>query len=92
MAARVGGEEFLILLELDEPEQARQAGERLRQTIENHPFQLDNRLLPLTVSIGIALYRSSDQNFDTLLRRADLGVYAAKTQGRNRVVLSGHPD
>jgi diguanylate cyclase (GGDEF)-like protein len=88
LVARMGGEEFVVLLDRVDKPQALRAGERLRHAIQNNPLVAGVMELPLTASIGIALYRKDDANFDGLLSRADQAMYVAKEAGRNRVVLA----
>jgi len=88
LLARTGGEEFVALLEHREPDHAQEAAERLRLAVQRHPFVHRGLRIPLTVSVGIALSREGDADFDGLLRRADQAMYAAKTAGRNRVELA----
>ena len=64
------------------------AGERLRQAVAQAPFTAGDLVLPLTVSIGLAVLRADDAHFDSLLRRADEALYAAKAAGRNRVEVA----
>jgi diguanylate cyclase (GGDEF)-like protein len=80
---RLGGDEFLLLLgEMKQPEFAERAAERVLDTIRK-PFVIEQHRLPVTTSIGIALYPDDGQNEDTLVRRADLAMYRAKERGRD---------
>jgi diguanylate cyclase (GGDEF)-like protein len=81
---RMGGEEFIVLLPRVDAQQAQAAAERLRAAVEAARPLLAGSPWPMTVSIGVAA-RSGDEDFDTLLRRADTAMYAAKHAGRNRV-------
>jgi diguanylate cyclase (GGDEF)-like protein len=93
--ARYGGEEFVVLL----PETPLDAGvnvaEKIRRAVEEHyfPFVSTQGSQKITVSIGVASYPdvqvSSDQD---LIEAADKALYAAKKQGRNRVVIPGKDD
>jgi two-component system cell cycle response regulator len=88
LACRVGGEEFIIIMPETTLEQAHQAGERLCECIASEPFQAnrDTRLC-VTASVGIATLERSDDSVEALLKRADSALYAAKRDGRNRVVV-----
>ncbi|SDY49010.1 diguanylate cyclase (GGDEF) domain-containing protein [Lysobacter sp. yr284] len=79
--ARYGGEEFLLLFEAPQA-QAQLHCEFVREAIANLPLGL-----PLTVSIGLAAYRTGEEPAATFAR-ADQALYAAKRGGRNRVVLA----
>ena len=92
--ARWGGEEFAALLPNSSHEAAFIVAERMRNNIADIELAVPERLpgdpvfLRLTASIGIATYQPSD-TIQTLLSRADRGLYLAKDSGRNRV-LSSH--
>ncbi|RIX45090.1 MAG: GGDEF domain-containing protein [Rhodocyclales bacterium GT-UBC] len=88
---RLGGEEFALLLPDTPLPAAREAAERLRQTVESLSIPLQGDIVRPTVSIGIALADQPGTALSTLLHDADLAMYAAKTQGRNRVVCAETP-
>lgn len=91
LLARVGGEEFVLVM-LDTPLAAAQGLlERLRQRLEETPLALsDTDALRLTASVGVSALVMGD-SADALLARADLGLYAAKRGGRNRVCVQAAP-
>jgi len=80
--ARWGGEEFMVLLPQTDEDEALAMGERLRQAIAHHNF---SEVEVLTVSVGVTSLRQLD-TIDSLLKRVDEALYAAKNAGRNRVV------
>ncbi len=83
--ARLGGDEFvLICTDLPTPGQARLIGERIREAMRQ-PFRIDGRDYGVTVSVGIATTTDPQTRAEDLLRRADLAMYRAKDNGRNRV-------
>lgn len=83
MAARWGGEEFVIMMQNTTAAQAGEMAERLRQATECYRWQdID---ASITVSIGITQFRDGDTE-DSLAARADEALYRAKAMGRNRVV------
>jgi diguanylate cyclase (GGDEF)-like protein/putative nucleotidyltransferase with HDIG domain len=86
--ARFGGEEFAILLPETPPEQAFEIAERIRRTVAEEPFDVETSSEPIraTVSIGIAAYPRDGADANELIHQADLAVYRAKLQGRNRVL------
>jgi diguanylate cyclase (GGDEF)-like protein/putative nucleotidyltransferase with HDIG domain len=86
--ARFGGEEFAILLPETPPEQAFEIAERIRRTVAASAFDVETSSEPIraTVSIGIAAYPRDGSDTNELIHQADLAVYRAKLQGRNRVL------
>jgi diguanylate cyclase (GGDEF)-like protein len=85
LAARFGGEEFILMLPGTTLENATILAERLRESLENLTFSpLKTRV---TASFGAAQYRPDD-TFETLVNRADEAMYAAKAAGRNRVMTA----
>jgi len=79
--ARWGGEEFMIILENTELEDAVQLAERLRKTIEAYKFK---KVGYITVSFGVTEFKSNE-DIDSLLKRLDELLYKAKKKGKNRV-------
>jgi diguanylate cyclase (GGDEF)-like protein/putative nucleotidyltransferase with HDIG domain len=86
--ARFGGEEFAILLPETPPEQAREIAERIRRTVAASSFDVETSSEPIgaTVSIGVASFPRDGADANELIHQADLAVYRAKLQGRNRVL------
>ncbi|MCE8014755.1 diguanylate cyclase [Halomonas sp. MCCC 1A17488] len=80
---RLGGEEFAVLLPLTPLVASHPLAERLRHAIAAHDFGIEAG--QVTASIGLAEYRLGESR-DTLIGRADRSLYAAKHQGRNRVI------
>lgn len=88
IAARLGGEEFLLILPGTDAAKAYELTEELCRSIATHDWSPITHGLAVTASIGVALAPADgDQNSD-LLRTADLRLYVAKRNGRNRVVHS----
>ncbi|MBU6407036.1 MAG: PleD family two-component system response regulator [Alphaproteobacteria bacterium] len=84
---RLGGEEFLVIMPATSGDVAALAAERLRQQVAGSPFRLpDGRIIDVTVSIGVATAGPDDQTPDALIKRADVALYQAKQEGRNRVI------
>lgn len=84
--ARYGGEEFVILLRDTDEEKAFVFAMRIRRAVEKHEFKFQDKIIPITVSIGISTLK--DGNFKTpeeMFRVADEYLYKAKNNGRNRV-------
>jgi diguanylate cyclase (GGDEF)-like protein/putative nucleotidyltransferase with HDIG domain len=86
--ARFGGEEFAILLPETSPEQALEIAERIRRAVGASAFDVETSSEPIraTVSIGVAAYPRDGSDANELIHQADLAVYRAKLQGRNRVL------
>jgi len=92
--ARLGGEEFVVVLTGLNPEQAVNRLEGLRQTVAAHPWRHITGELAVTISIGLAVGTAGSTQ-TSLLGRADAALYAAKEAGRNRVNLdaeTAYPD
>ena len=88
--ARFGGEEFSILLPETPPEQALEIAERIRRSVAERLYDVETSSEPIraTVSIGVAGYPKDAQDPNALIHQADLAVYRAKLQGRNRVLAA----
>jgi len=84
--ARVGGEEFAILLPRSNVQDAAANAERIRQAIENLTINVNNTLaISVTVSAGVTQWQN-DEAVAEFYKRADEKLYLAKQQGRNQVV------
>lgn len=92
VAARIGGEEFAIILPESDTKAALVFAEDLRQGVAGLSGLLDGRLKQITVSIGVACWTSAFRNASDLLRAADTQLYRAKEGGRNQVYADGFPD
>jgi two-component system, cell cycle response regulator len=88
LACRYGGEEFVLVMPETDMAVAAMVAERLRRRIAAEPFaiQQGSRVIPVTISIGIAALRGKDDTAANVLKRADQALYRAKRDGRNRVV------
>jgi diguanylate cyclase (GGDEF)-like protein/putative nucleotidyltransferase with HDIG domain len=86
--ARFGGEEFSLLLPETPPEEALEIAERIRRAVAEREFDVETSSEPIraTVSIGVAGYPKDGTDANELIHQADLAVYRAKLQGRNRVL------
>lgn len=84
---RYGGEEFVIVLNQTNIQEAKIVANRLRRLISDQPFNIDGTLaLQITISLGIATLNTEDDlKGEKLLRRADYNLLQAKSNGRNRV-------
>ncbi len=86
VAARVGGEEFAVLLPSTALGPALGVAERLRKAVADAEVPFEGQLLRYTVSIGVATMDEAVEDIGDLLKRADKALYAAKAAGRNLVM------
>lgn len=88
LACRFGGEEFVVLMPDTDVRQAEAVAERVREAIAERGFEVSQgRPLSVTVSAGVTLNESLSDTPETLVKRADVALYRAKREGRNRVVF-----
>lgn len=91
-AGRYGGEEFLFILPGCDSVDAQSQAERLQACITSAPIALPRLTISFTISIGVVVnHNGAVIDLDALIHMADSALYAAKTQGRNRVVLYEPP-
>lgn len=88
LLARIGGEEFAVLLPNTDEWGAIMVAERVRALIATSTLDLETRTINLTASIGVTALRKGDHNPDDALGRADRALYRSKNEGRNRVRAS----
>jgi len=86
--ARLGGEEFAILLPQANREGALGLAERVRKVLEDTPLVYNDVPIHVTASVGVTIMSHADPNTDKTLSRADHALYEAKRNGRNRVEIS----
>jgi diguanylate cyclase (GGDEF)-like protein len=85
--ARIGGEEFVILLPGKDVRYAYELAETLRRTMEAEPLIFQEKRITLTASFGISHDAVDAHSFPHLLERADVCLYRAKRSGRNRIEI-----
>jgi len=86
LVARLGGEEFLVVMPDTGPPEVEFAAERLRKAIDCLDFEIgSDKKIPITVSIGVAFGGPENENPDVLIKQADTALYESKSTGRNRV-------
>ena len=83
---RIGGEEFAILMPATGLNSAFHIADRLRENIAKHKIIFENKVVQITVSIGLSHVRKQDRDIQTIIKRSDEALYEAKESGRNRVV------
>lgn len=87
MLARYGGEEFVILMPNTSPQDAEHVTNRVRRALTKKIFLHENQKLFITFSAGIA-ERRPGETLDLLIKRADMALYRAKQDGKNRIYLA----
>ena len=87
LACRFGGEEFVVLMPDTDYAQAQGVAERVRNAVADRSFEPGGRPLSVTISIGVALNEHDHDTPESMLKRADVALYRAKHEGRNRVVF-----
>ena len=88
VAARIGGEEFAMVFPETDLEGARLICERLRTAVEQARFASDEHFPVTTISIGIAELGEDCDTLERIMQAADMALYRAKNEGRNRVCLA----
>ena len=86
MVVRYGGEEFLIVLQDTNMETALAVADKIRCRVEETKIPLTGTILQKTISIGVASFPADSDTFWQVVKFADVALYEAKKQGRNRVV------
>ncbi|SEL52122.1 GGDEF domain-containing protein [Halomonas daqiaonensis] len=86
LLARVGGEEFQVLLPEADIHQAGEVAERIRSTLHDLQIRLRDKVVKITVSLGCAQMGQDGDDMDSLMRIGDQRLYEAKALGRDRVV------
>jgi diguanylate cyclase (GGDEF)-like protein len=85
VVARVGGEEFAVLLPSCDLDGALAVAERLRALVARQAVAFEDARIEYTISAGVAACDGEALNLETLMKRADRALYVAKAGGRNRV-------
>jgi diguanylate cyclase (GGDEF)-like protein len=88
VVARMGGDEFIILGDEMDASTARQTGQRLIDTLSSTSFLLNETVVTVGASVGIAIKSAAQSDFSTLLLEADKALYDAKLKGRSCAVLA----
>ncbi len=91
LLARLGGEEFCVLLEAPAIASAADLAEHMRAALAAAPLAWSGHTLQLTTSVGVALVEHTNEPFEQALQRADEALYRAKNGGRNRVCMASEP-
>jgi diguanylate cyclase (GGDEF)-like protein len=83
--ARVGGEEFAVLIPEVGANGVREVAEKVRAVVEATTFRFEHHVIPTTVSVGYATWEGTEETPEHIYARADTALYAAKQAGRNRI-------
>ena len=86
--ARIGGEEFAVLMPSTAPEAARATMERVRRDLAATPIHWGGRSIQPSVSIGLATYLPFDESIEPIMQRADAALVQAKSDGRNPIAAA----
>jgi len=86
IVCRAGGEEFILFLSNTNIARAYEVAERIRVSVANHSF---TQVPSITISIGVAYWTADDEAIESVMKKADMALYQAKHNGRNRTEISG---
>ncbi len=87
LVARFGGEEFIILIPETDHEGVEFVAERIRQEIYDTPMEHNGKNFNISASLGVAFIEDVIGDFETMINQADIALYCAKENGRNRTEL-----
>ncbi|HXI55754.1 MAG TPA: diguanylate cyclase [Polyangia bacterium] len=85
---RYGGDEVVVLLPDTTLDGARAVADKLLQSVRNQEIRHRGSIIPISISVGVAAYPLHGRNPESILRAADLALYRAKAEGRDRVVVA----
>jgi len=88
VVARIGGDEFIVLADQMNPDEACQTAQRLIDTLSLTPFLLNNTNVTVAASVGISIRSGTPSDLSALMLEADRALYDAKLTGRSRAVLA----
>jgi diguanylate cyclase (GGDEF)-like protein len=88
VTARIGGEEFAVILPNTDIHGGNKIAEKIRESVELLECDEKDKVLQVTASIGVGMITDTDNGLDDIKRRSDEAMYQAKRTGRNRVVLA----
>jgi two-component system cell cycle response regulator len=91
IVARYGGDEFVCIYPGAAAGAAAGIGERIRRHIADKPLLIDERNVPMSVSIGVASFPAHGDRLEVVAKNADKALYLSKSGGRNRVTVYAEP-
>ena len=88
IVARYGGEEMVVLLRVTRIKNAMQVAEKIRKSVEEFDFKDEKNRYKVTISLGVSEFDAEEDSVESVMKRADDGLYKAKEGGRNRVATT----
>lgn len=89
LMARIGGEEFAVLVPETDMAGTEKLAERIRDAIASSPLLTEGRAIAATASLGVTFWGVAESSIEPALKRADVALYESKRCGRNRVTCQG---
>ena len=90
LAGRLGGEEFTLILPDTAMPEIIAIAKRVHSSIGEKPFLVEGHSLTVTICIGVSCTRQNEEDFIPALKRADIELYRAKNNGRNRIEIAAN--
>jgi diguanylate cyclase (GGDEF)-like protein len=91
--ARLGGDEFIIALgQISGPDYAATVARKVIEAVSRQPYVIEGNGVSITTSAGVSIYPVHGEDVDTLMKSADLALYAAKHAGKNTYKIAGCND
>jgi len=87
MFARIGGEEFVLLMPNTTVADAFELNEKLREALDEHKFRYEGSVCPVTSSVGIATFEDETADADSVFKQADKALYSSKHNGKNQCTV-----
>jgi diguanylate cyclase (GGDEF)-like protein len=85
---RYAGDEFIIIMPEMDKQMARQFAEEIQKRMEESPLEVDHKEVTIGCSIGVSLYPKDGESWKILFEKADEALYAAKEQGKSKIVVN----
>jgi len=86
LTGRYGGEEFIIISQAQDAANIQSLAQRIWQSVRDKPFQINDKSITITASLGVSLMKTEDKSIETAIKRADDALYKAKINGRDKIV------
>lgn len=85
---RYAGDEFIVIMPKMDKHMAKQFGQDIQKCISEIPLEVDHKAIKIGCSIGVSLYPQDGESWKILFEKADEALYAAKEQGKNRIIIN----